>query len=299
MLRTHATAPRRRSPSWHRPTRPLELGLAVVFFLAGCVETRTDSPPPDGAESWEIRDTEEIVTFALFDPDASGVELPRGLRFMRADEMPMPFVQEYVEQRPDVAGWAFTFIEITKQHEFLIDGRGPSLPRDGAIALWFAPVDASELVEATAGEPLSQAILEAQGSVVGLGIWMPDREFVAYMREKGHHAEYGEATLAEDGTGGYRGALRLDGLSIQVSARPEGDPQTEAGSGTQIVFSPLACPSRAVVIAASDPSHQSCAAEWTLAGSHPLGGALLLGPTFRTTYPDPLKGRVFSVGGQH
>jgi hypothetical protein len=273
------------------------MGLATLFLLGACAATRPDSAPADGAASWEIRDPDEIVTFALFDPETSGVELPHGLRFMRAGEAPIPFVQELVAQRPDVAGWAFTFIEITRQSDFLIDGRGPAMPRDGAIALWFAPVDTTELAERIAGEPLSQAILQAGGSVVGLGIWLPDREFVAYMRAKGHHAEYGEATLAQDGAGGFRGALRADGLSVQVSARPEGDPQTEAVSETQMLFSPLAGPSRAVEIAAANPSHQSCAAEWALAGSHPLGRALLFGPTYRTTYPEPLTGRVFSVRG--
>ncbi len=287
---------RRRTSSGRRTGRQPVVDLAVLFLLGGCTTTRPVAPP-DGAESWEIHDVEELVTFALFDPVAAGVQLPHGLRFLRADEVPIPFVREHVERRPEIAGWAFTFIEITRQSDFLIDGRGPRLPENGAIALWFAPVDASELAAELAGQPLSQAILEAVGSVAGLGFWVPDREFVAYMREKGHHAEYGEATLAQDGTGGYRGTLRLDGLSVQASARPEGDPELEPASDTQVLFSPLAGPSRAVVIAAANPSHQACEAEWKLAGSHPLGGALLFGPTFRTTYPDPLKGRVFSVGG--
>lgn len=272
--------------------------MSIALLLTACASTRSDSPQPDGSVSWEIRDPEEIVTFVLFDPNTSGITLPHGLRFMRADEAPMPFAQELVAQRPELAAWAFSFFEFTKQAAFLIDGRGPKLPNDGAIALWFAPVDASELAAATAGEPLSQAIQEAAGSVAGLGIWMQDRDFIAYMREKGHHAEYGEAVLEPDGAEGLRGLLRLDGLSVHATARTEGDPQTEPVSDTQVLLSPLPGPSRAVVLSASNPSHQPCTAEWTLQGSHVLGRAVQFGPTFRTTYPAALTGRAFWVGGR-
>ncbi len=269
--------------------------VCLGLLIAACSTTRSDSLPPEGAASWEIHGMEEYVTFVLFDPAASGIELPHSLRWMRADEAPMPFVKEYVASHPEVAGFAFSFIEITKQSQFVVDGRSPELPENGGIALWFAPVDASAFVAKTSGSALATAIQGSEGSVVGLGIWMQDRQFVDYLRELGHHAEYGEVTLVDDGTGRARGLLRTDELTIDLSALPHGDSMTEDVAATQILFSSQLGPSRALVISAANPTHRECQADWSLTGRHPLGRAVRVGPTFRTTYPAALTGRAYAV----
>jgi hypothetical protein len=101
--------------------------------------------PAGGTTTWVIDEPEEIVTFVLFDPKATGVSLLAGLRFVLARDTQMPEVQEYLKQHPGRAEWAFSFVEITRSKQFAIDGKSPTLPRNGGIGLWFAPVDPSPL----------------------------------------------------------------------------------------------------------------------------------------------------------
>ncbi len=217
--------------AWGLATTCLALGSTAAAALA-------QQLPPGGTTSWEIQKPEEIVTFVLFDPKAPGVALPAGLRFVLARDAQMPEVQEHVKQHPEHAEWAFSFIEITRQKAFLLDGRAPSLPKDGGVGLWFAPVDPSQLANEITKEAFDSIIAPSLGSVLGLGIWIPDREYVAYMRARGHHAEYGQVSLAVDGTGAYKGEIRLGNLHIRSSARPHGDGQEDPSSGTQVLFAP-------------------------------------------------------------
>jgi hypothetical protein len=150
----------------------------------------------------------------------------------------MPAIQEYLKQHPDHAEWAFSFVEITRQKAFLIDGKGPTLPENGGIGLWFAPVDPSRLAEEIPKDRFDTIIAPSLGAVLGLGLWIPDREYVAYMRTRGHHAEYGMVTLVKDSTGAFQGEIRLDDLHVRGSALPHGDVREDPASGTQVLFAP-------------------------------------------------------------
>jgi hypothetical protein len=172
--------------------------LAYLALISAPSVASAQQLPAGATTSWEIQAPEEIVTFVLFDPKAPGVSLPAGLRFVSARDARMPEVQEYVKQHPDHAEWAFSFIEITRQKAFLIDGKGPTLPENGGIGLWFAPVDPSQLAEEITKDRFDSIIAPSLGAVLGLGIWIPDREYVTYMRARGHHAEYGLVTLVKD-----------------------------------------------------------------------------------------------------
>lgn len=269
--------------------------LACLALIGVQSAASAQQLPPGGTTSWEIQGPEEIVTFVLFDPKAPGVSLPAGLRFLSARDVEMPEVQEYVKQHPDHAEWAFSFIEITRQKAFLIDGKGPTLPEDGGIGLWFAPVDPSQLAEEIPKDKFDTIIAPSLGSVLGLGIWIPDREYVAYMRARGHHAEYGLVTFAKDGTGAHRGEIRLDDLHIQGLALPHGDVRKDEESGTQVLFAPGEEVVHAVVIAGANARHMDCTAEWSKEGSHPLSRGVFVGPTFFTTYETPLKGSAYPL----
>ncbi len=267
--------------------------LAVVSARATAV---AQPLPPGGTTSWEIQGPEEIVTFVLFDPKGPGVSLPTGLRFLSARDAPMPEVREYLQKHPEHAEWAFSFIEITRQKAFLLDGRAPSLPKNGGIGLWFAPVDASHLAGEIAQDAFDSIIAPAVGAVLALGIWIPDREYVAYMRDRGHHAEYGLVTLVKDDTGAFRGEIRLDDLHVRSSATPRGDARQDPESGTQVLFAPGDKVVRAVVVAGSGGRHRACAAEWSKDGSHALSRGVFVGPTYLTTYDAPLKGSAYRLG---
>lgn len=205
----------------------------------------------------------------------------------------MPEVQEYVKQHPEHAEWALSFIEITRQKAFLLDGKAPTLPDSGGIGLWFAPVDPSQLAETIGKDRFDTIIAPSQGAVLGLGIWVPDREYVAYMRARGHHAEYGTVTLVEESTGTFQGEIRLDDLQIRSSATPHGDAQEDPAAGTQVLFAPGKTVVHVVVVAGSNARHRACTADWSKKGDHPLARGVFVGPTYLTTYDAPLKGSAY------
>jgi len=105
--------------------------IAFIALISAPPAALAQRLPPGGTTSWEIQKPEEIVTFVLFDPKSRGVSLPTGLRFVSARDAKLPEIQEYVKQHPEPAEWAFSFIEITRQKAFLLDGRAPALPRTG------------------------------------------------------------------------------------------------------------------------------------------------------------------------
>lgn len=285
---TRRATPRRR---WVR----LNLAFMLLAIVSASSVAVAQQLPPGGTTSWEIQGPEEIVTFVLFDPKTPGVSLPTGLRFVRAADIKMPEVQEYLRQHPDRAEWAFSFIEITRQKDFLLDGKAPTLPKNGGIGLWFAPVDPSHLAAEIEKEKFDSIIAPSLGAVVGLGLWIPDRKYVAYMRKRGHHAEYGMVTLVKESTGMFRGEIRLENLRVQSSATPQGDVREDPESGTQVLFAPGKSVVHTVVIAGSNARHRTCSASWSKSGDHPLARGVFVGPTYFTTYDAPLKGSAYRL----
>lgn len=270
--------------------------LVALLSLVGAVSAISGQQlPPGGTTSWEIQEPEEIVTFVLFDPKVPGLSLPAGLRFVSARDARMPEVQQYLKKHPDHMEWAFSFVEITRQKAFLIDGKAPVLPKNGGIGLWFAPVDPSGLAEDIGKYKFDTIIAPSLGSVLGLGIWIPDRKYVAYMRARGHYAEYGMVTLVKDTTGRFQGEIRLESLHVKTSATPHGDVREDAASGTQVLFAPGDKVMYAVVVAGSTARHRACTAEWSKSGNHPLSRGVFVGPTYLTTYEAPLKGSAYRL----
>jgi hypothetical protein len=200
-----------------------------------------------------------------------------------------------VKQHPEHAEWAFSFIEITRQKAFVLDGRAPKLPKDGGIGLWFAPVDTSQLAKEIGKDAFDSIIAPSLGAVLGLGLWIPDRQYVAYMRARGHHAEYGLVTLVKDSTGAFKGEIQLDNLLVRSSATPHGDVQEDPASGTQVLFAPGDRVVHAIVVAGSNARHRACDAVWSKKGKHPLSRGVFVGPTYMTTYDAPLKGSAYRL----
>ena len=131
--------------------------------------------------------------------------------------------------------------------------------------------------------------------MLGLGIWIPDREYVAYMRARGHHAEYGRVTLVKDGTGAFKGEIRLPDLRVRSSATPQGDVREDPASGTQLLFAPGEKVMHAVVVAGSNARHRVCDADWSKKGNHPLSRGVFVGPTYMTVYEAALKGSSYRL----
>jgi hypothetical protein len=283
-----------------RNRRPLRAGLvaaALAIAVSAAVADAGDAQelPAGGTTAWEIRGPEELVTFALFDPKAPGPRLPAGLRFVPARDAQMPEIAEHVAQHPEHADWAFSIVEIARQEAFLLDGKAPSVLANGGIGLWFAPVDASPLASEIGQEAFDRVVAPALGAVLALAIWVPDRDYVAYMRERGHYAECGDVTLVSDSSGVYQGRILLDNLKLLATAKPHGEADVDSTSGTQVLFEPGARVERGVVIAGSTARHRACEATWAKGGMHPLARAVFVGPTYLTTYDQPLRGSAYTL----
>jgi hypothetical protein len=278
-----------------RGSAPWGLLLACLALISAPSAASAQQLPAGRTTSWEIQAPEEIVTFVLFDPKARGVSLPAGLQFVSARDARLPEIQEYLKQHPDHAEWAFSFIEITRQKAFMIDGKGPKLPENGGIGLWFAPVDPSQLAQEIPKDRFDTIIARSLGAVLGLGIWIPDLQYVAYMRARGHHAEYGMVTLVKDSAGAFQGEIRLNDLHVRVSALPHGDVREDPASGTQVLFAPGEKVVHAVVVAGAKARHLVCTAKWSKEGNHPLSRGVFVGPTYFTTYEAPLKGGAYRL----
>ena len=231
--------------------------------------------PPGGKTNWEIHGVEEIVTFALFDPKSPGIELPSGLKFIPASAIQMPQVVEYLKEHPEYADWAFSIIEITKQKGFIIDGRSLAAKKDAGIGLWLAPVDASNLSEKIPAEAFSKIIKPSPDAALALAVWVPDKDYVAYMKSKGHYGEYAEVTMTMDSAGKYRGEIRLDNLVIKnKSSLLEGE-EKDPTEGTQLMFFKGSEVVSTIVLSGSGAVHKNCKAEWNISGSHPLSRAVV------------------------
>jgi hypothetical protein len=273
----------------------LQRRLSMILALTFASTSAVSQLPPGGTSSWKLGAPEEIVTFLLFDPQSPGVSVPAGLRFVPAKDAPMPEIQEYVKAHPEHAGWAFSVFEITRQKEFLIDGKAPTMPEQGGIGLWIAPVDTSGLAEEIPKDAFDRIVSPALGAVLVLGLWVPDRAHVAYMRERGHHAEYGEVRLRGDGTAGFRGEIRLDDLHVRASVTPRGEGRQDPESGTQVLFVPGTRVEHAFVLSGSGGTHRACDGDWSKEGNHLLTRGVFVGPTYLTSYDEPLTGSSYPL----
>jgi hypothetical protein len=238
--------------------------------------------PPGGTTRWEMEELEVVVTFLLFDPEDPGIALPKGLRFISLSEMDAPEFQDHLKRNPEHSDWVFSFVEFVRPKTWVLD-------------VWFAPVDHSKLAAEVSKDEYDKVIGPSPDAVLVLGLWIPDRDFAAFMRSRGHRADYGMATLIKDSSGTYHGELRLDDLNVTAWATPRGEVSREPEPFTQVFFEPGETVERVVVLAGRDARERECAAEWSKQGDHPLSRGAFLDLTFLNV-EGPLKGSAYRIG---
>lgn len=253
--------------------------------------------PAGGTTSWEMQELEVVVTFLLFDPKDPAVALPKGLRFISAREVSKnaPEFQEHLKQHPEHSDWAFSFIEFIRPNTWILDGKALTLAQNGGISVWFAPVDHTQLAAEVSKDQFESVIAPSPVGMLQLGFWVPDREYVAYMRARGHHAEYGIVTLVKDIKGSFQGELQLAELNVKVSATPQGEAQNEPAPFTQVFYEPGKRVENVVVLGGRNARHRDCTAVWLRKGDHPLSRGVLVGKTLLNV-EGPLKGSAYRLG---
>lgn len=232
---------------------------------------------PDGAQThWVVNQTQEVAIYLTFDPAKVKQCLPKFLRFITVKELATSGVQwatDYLTKHPAHDQWGISFIEIVRMGTFLIDGRSPNWPKNGAAALWVARVAPSDQsVDLGPGKPF-----------LSLEFWLPDRAYVAYMRQKGHYATYGDVRLFQDSQGKWRGSVKVKGLTVVAECIPTGPiAGGSRSSGMQVFFPPLSSGIKKILrVAFAGHSLQDCSndSSWILRGTHPLVGGTLLPPS--------------------
>jgi hypothetical protein len=263
--------------SWAR-MKPFFLAVGLLCSGLAAETARAQVPAlPEGARTrWVVGQAEEIVTYVTFDAATVASQLPRTLRFITVGELAgggVRWAADYLAEHPAHGRWGVSFLEIVRAGVFTIDGRAPIWPENGAVALWCARVAPSDpAADLGPGRPF--LVLE---------LWMPDRAYVAYMLGKGHHASYGDVKLVRNADGSWRGSVDVAGLSIVAGCTPSGPARGGAGSaGMQALLPPLSSSAKAIVrVAFAGHREQECGSgsSWTIRGTHPLAGGVVLSPS--------------------
>jgi len=252
------------------------MALIVFSFLSAMTVPAQIPALPEGAQTkWVVTGPEEIVTYMIFDPATVAERLPEYLRFITIKELAhggVLWAMEHLEKFPAHGEWGISFVEIVRMKKFEIDGRSPHWPENGAAALWFARVAAADPAKDPGpGKPF-----------LALEFWLPDRDYVAYMRDKGHYAAYGDVRLRRDANGAWLGSIEAKGLSAAAMCSPAGEIVGSGSAGMQMIFPPANSGiSGFVRIAFAGHRIQSCAAggTWKFKGVHPLTKGVILGST--------------------
>ncbi len=247
----------------------------LLCVLSAKTPAQVPNLPVGSQTRWEVDEPRQIVAYVVFDPAVVKSELPQSLRFVNLRELAtagIPWATDYLAERPAEGNWGISFLEIVRMGTFIIDGRYPNWPKDGAAALWFARVAPSDpTTNLGPGRPY-----------LALEFWMPDRAYVAYMREKGFSATYGEAKLFQDSDGTWRGTINADGLRVAAACMPAGRVSGGTGSaGTQTLFPPFSSSVQNVVrVAFAGHRERECGngSSLDLHGKHPLTGGNAIKP---------------------
>jgi hypothetical protein len=253
--------------------------LLVSFVLSALLALRASAQIPalpGGAQTkWVVDDPEEIVGYLIFDPSTVQDRLPSSLRFITVGELAasqISWAMEHLDEYPAHAGWGISFIEIVRMGTFDIDGRSPKWLKQGAAALWCARVAPSDsTTELGPGQPF--LVLE---------FWMSDSSYVAYMREKGHYATFGDVHLRKNASGKWSGSINVQGLSASCNCTPSSDVTSSGSSAMQVFFPPAQSGITSFVrLALAGHQARQCNEEvvWKVKGAHPLAKGMMLGPS--------------------
>jgi hypothetical protein len=246
----------------------IEVALVGLTGLLPSVAAGQIPALPEGASTmWVVSDPEEIVSWRAFDPSRVSDRLPSGVRFLSLGELSSAgssWAEDYLGAHPTQREWGVSFLEILRAGEFALDGRSPRWPDGGAVGLWFARIAPAGDTDLGAGIPFLE-----------LEFWVPDSTYVAYMRERGHYASYGDVRLATTPSGERRGSVSVEGLALRVNCSPQGPISGGAGSaGTQVLVPPETSPpvNGVVRIAFAGHRERACASDaaWMIQGRHPL-----------------------------
>ena len=250
--------------------------LLVLSFLPAVAAVAQIPALPEGAQTkWIVAEPEEIVNYLIFDPGTVRERIPSFLRLITVKELAdgsVPWAMEHLNKFPTHVDWGISFIEIVRMTTFTIDGRSPDWPENGAAALWFArmaPADPKS--DLGPGKPF-----------LALEFWLSDKEYVEYMRGKGHYASYADVRLRKDADGNWIGSIEADGLSLIARCSPNGEIAGSGSAGMQAIFPPAHSGVTGVVrIAFAGHRERSCGegVSWKFEGGHPLTKGVLLGPT--------------------
>jgi hypothetical protein len=270
--------------------------LAAFIVIASISASVAKELPSGGETKWEIQELEVFITFLLFDPKDSAIALPKGLRFISASEVAAqaPEFEEYLKLHPEHSDWAFSFVEFGLPKTWILDGKSPKFPVNGGIGVWFAPVDHSQLAAEVPKDRYDSVLAPSPDAVLVLGLWVPDREFVDYMRARGHHADYGLVTVVKGTSGTFVGEIKLANLSVKGSVTPQGVATVQLEPFTQVFFEPGASVKKVVILAGENARERGCVAEWSKTGNHPISRGVFVGPTFQNI-EGPLNGSAYRI----
>jgi hypothetical protein len=252
--------------------------LAVIMFsfmlvpdaLAQIVEL------PEGVYTkWIVNGPEEIVSYLIFDPATVQERIPSFLRFITIEELAVSnidWAKEQLKENPNHADWGIAFVEIVRMNNFEIDGKSPKWPVHGAAAMWFARVAFTD----------TNKNLDIGKPFLALDFWMPDSNYVSYMRYKGYYAAYGDVRLQKNSLGEWIGSIVVDGLHVECKCLPGQNIESTGSNTVQVIYPPEQSGIKDFVrITLKGHTKQICeeGSSWIFKGVYPLVSSIILGST--------------------
>jgi hypothetical protein len=249
--------------------------LLFAFTIVSSIQAQNLTLPEGAKTKWIINNPEEVVSYLIFNPKTVKERLPSSLRFITIKELAqsnVSWAKKHLKKMPAHSNWGIAFIEIARMKKFEIDGRSPKFPEHGAVALWFARVEYKVPNKMPQyGEPL-----------LALDFWVPDSNYVTYMRNKGYYSSYGEVYLQKNSNGKWIGSIKDDGLYVSCECLPSNNNISFGSNATQVIYPPAQSGIKDfVLIKLADHKEQTCkeGSSWIFKGSHPLVKSIILGPT--------------------
>ena len=273
--------------------------LVVLWFclnflaLVSLISANFGKLPAGSTSKSKMGKTSEIVLYLVFDPSLIREEIPNNIRVLSLEEMATKGDEfdKYLKLHPEHKKWAWSFFEIIGTESLSANDQIAKFTTKGGLAVWY--------VSCEQRDPKDPRALGYQ--MLAMGTWLSDQSLAAYCKSNGWPWEKGEIKYWEDDSGLINGLLKTADFEIMGICKRQKPIKMQAKyPAYQTYWSPLPYARSFEVVTFYGHKAESCSAQWTFKGNHPLikayhsraeGSVLISGTEYSWDYV--LKGALY------